>query len=693
MADLSKISDDDLMAIYKGNMSSVSDDALMAVYNADKMPEKKQEKETSVGDYLKETALGALEGYEQVITIGLGDELKAALATAATEAAGAVNENWSSPLSIGDQYDILLDQIRKEGAKRREAAPTASLLGELGGGIATGVAAGGKLAGTKIGELALKNPKIAAMLTGAASGGVYGFGTGEESVENRISQAGTGAALGGALGGAGAMAIEKAAPYAGKLAQRAKKLFKGESVDNLGDDLETLVEAQRTATNAPVAGVSGEAGQTRAMNKVIERLKEDYPDNWKQVLDAWRSSDKPLAELAQGRLQNLAKGASAYPRGEAVARKYFDEAISGSPERAAKGLPTDFHGGVEGIVKAGRKKAGPMYQQAYADIVDIGEGLKPEVKQAIKAAKRQFPSELKGLEDNSVKVLDYAKRVLDDQIGAAKRSGENNLARSRVEIKNELVNMMDEASPSYKAAREIAGDYLTTEKSMMEGLNIFKPNMDSEIVGKTLSGLSASEKTAYKEGVKKAIRTQLERVSEGVNPYKAVMGSPEKKKRLMKVFSPKEYKTLETTMKAEDRLFKMRNDVIGGSPTTSKALAAADIGIGGEGIVNAVAMGPRGAAMSYVDTLIRRAFSGMNDKTAEHVSRLIFEKDPTKKLMLIDRMSKGKVKFTPKERGQVKKAYFALNDFLKARMAGAVAGGEIPTIAIRGVDAANYEGE
>ena len=73
--------------------------------------------------------------------------------------------------------------------------------------------------------------------------------------------------------------------------------------------------------------------------------------------------------------------------------------------------------------------------------------------QALRLAKEEGdvlnPADLDG---GSIKGLHYVKRAVDDQIGAAKRAGDNNLARLLMGTKDKLVGVMQKLSPKYAQA-------------------------------------------------------------------------------------------------------------------------------------------------------------------------------------------------------------------------------------------------
>lgn len=587
-------------------------------------------------------------GASQTATMGLGDEALSAI----------------QALSPNQTYEQALQGNRQNIVEARQN-PISYGLGEVAGVIPTAIAGAG-LVPAKLAATAATMP-LRAAATGGISGAVYGFGTGEGSGQERLRQAGTSGVIGAAVGPAGSYVGGKLGP----LASRAMGLFK-KPTQAVQAPLTELVE--QAQSKIPATTYSTLSADNKALNLVENAIKNDFPDNWQQVLTAWKESDIPLAELYGSNTTSLAKGSAQFPSGQAKAEKYFDAKIGGSAERAVKAIPAsvdEFYITADDLLAKGQAKAAPLYEKANAQMVQPTAIFQaPEVQSAIASARKAYPSELDALPDNSVKVLDYAKRVLDDQIGAAQRSGEKNFARARTLIKDQLLQEIDNQVPDYKQARAVAGDYLSVNKAMDDGLDFLKASSDAELIAKKLAKMTDKEKEAYKIGVGKSIRSAIENKSEGVNPFNAVMGSPEKQKRLMKVYTPDELHQLQRGLKAEDKLFKMRNQVLGGSPTTGKAIAAAQIAAGGEEALSALATGNiKGAGLSVIKSNVAKAFSGLNDKTAEAVSKLIYETDPVKKLALIEKMTNNK-SFSEAEKQAVKQVYFTAQNLIKPKVAG-----------------------
>lgn len=575
-------------------------------------------------------------------------------------------------------YKDYLPEVRAAQQRIKEGSPWAYGGGQLGGAIAPAVAAAPLGATKAIGQYAARGipQSIGVGLgTGAVSGGVYGLGSGEEG--ERVRSGTMGAAF-GAGGGVAGGAI-------GGLASRALKAFPRKQVaQKVGGALQDIVQPTQAPQDVIETLAQKQAPEVienvpKAYGKVSSALKKDFGADLDTALEAYKKGDMSLAELYGKRTESLAEAAALYPAGREVAERYLtgktDDAytrIMNSARQNISGID-NFYTNADDLLNAGRAKASPYYAKAYEQSVENTDIFKlPEIQSAVEKAYKQYPSELSGAEPNSIKVLDYAKRILDDQIDTAKRAGQNNFARSRTDIKNQLLIAMDDVSPDYKKARSIAGDYLSVDDAMNKGLKAF--NGDSEAVKYALKGMAEQEKNAYKIGFGKAIRKQIGSVNEGANPYKRILGSPEKRKVVESILSPREFINFEKSLKAEDRLFKLRNKVLSGSPTAYREEAKNLIE---GGAVDAITGVPKQTFTNALSQMKVKLLDGLNEKTAAKVSDILYETDPIKKLEIIDMMGKAK-DFTQKEQELVKRAYAIAApryDVLSAKEIGRRAGG------------------
>lgn len=143
---------------------------------------------------------GVASNFAQGATFGLGDEAIAGTA--------ALRSAWDrgSLSGVPDDYNDALNIERGSEKNFQSQHPLIALGSQLAGGLATGFAGGETAAGRAVasslgeGSLGARIAKNAAV--GAASGGLYGFGSGEGGAENRLDSAGKSALFGGAVGSA-----------------------------------------------------------------------------------------------------------------------------------------------------------------------------------------------------------------------------------------------------------------------------------------------------------------------------------------------------------------------------------------------------------------------------------------------------------------------------------------------------------
>lgn len=626
------------------------------------------------------------EGVKSGFTSGFGDELQAGIAAGSVGLQNLAGVDTNG-LDASTAYTRALESLREEQAQARERSGGAFLAGEIGGGALTAMGLAGRAPAATAGiqqyaSRGLPQSLGTAAGIGAVSGGVYGFGSGEGGAAQRLQNAGEYGIYGGLGGVAGAgigRGVGSLASRAAKFVERRKpqatKVAPTVSGSTADQTLNQLVQATQDAQELTY----NQAVNSKAMNQVTQAIKQDYPDNYEQVLNVWKESNQPLAAIAGPALTRKATGAAQYESALPKTVSYFKGQSAEATDKALQsvyknlGDSKSYFLTIDDILAKGRAKADPLYRKAETQTVTLKE-IKPEVQEAIKQARREYPSELKDLPDNSIKVLDYAKRAIDDQISAAERAGQNNFARSRTSIKKELLSEIDAQSPDYAKARAIAGDYLSLTKAMDTGRAFDKA--DPQEIASLLKKATAQEKEAFKLGFSKKLADTINNVSEGKNPYDRVFGGATKQERLRTVLNADEYRKLETDMKAMNRLFDMQRTVLGGSPTVTKAMAAAELS--NDDIIGAITQPKK----KFMDSVLKKI--GMGDKVASSVADLLYETDPTKKLVLLERVA-GKKDFTQQEKQLVKEYYFDIAD--KLRLAGASVGGQtIPEATIRAQD-------
>ncbi|WP_279483207.1 hypothetical protein [Aureimonas sp. SK2] len=157
------------------------------------------------------------QGIMQGVTLGFADEIVGGMMTPVELAIGAIggeDEGKDILTRIADSYGRGVATQRDALDTARESHGTATLLGEVGGGLGTAGATVAKLGfsgGSRLGKIGI------GAADGLALGGASGFGAGE-GLEDSIERAGNGAVLGLGLGAA----VPAAAPLVGKAVSAGK---------------------------------------------------------------------------------------------------------------------------------------------------------------------------------------------------------------------------------------------------------------------------------------------------------------------------------------------------------------------------------------------------------------------------------------------------------------------------------------
>jgi hypothetical protein len=154
-------------------------------------------------------------GFNQGLTFGFGDELFAGV-TAPFAALGPMLEGGG--YDLGKAYESQLDTTRQAMGHQRELNPIAAGVGEIAGAITNPLT---RLAGGAVSQAPGLGVKSAiAAGEGAALGGLYGAGSADGDLNDRLSGAGAGALTGGLFGAAAPAVSKMAGDTIGRAMQR-----------------------------------------------------------------------------------------------------------------------------------------------------------------------------------------------------------------------------------------------------------------------------------------------------------------------------------------------------------------------------------------------------------------------------------------------------------------------------------------
>jgi hypothetical protein len=490
-----------------------------------------------------------------------------------------------------EDISSLIGERVGEKKRRAEEEGLAFKAGEIGAEIAPFLPVGAK----------------AGLIKGGALGGaaVSGLAAQERPEEtSRIGEAAIGAGVGGLTGGL----LRGAGVGARAIKRGVKRLTTATKPEDI------------LAARLP-------EGQTA---QLLDQLKTATPD-----------SPVILPDIAGDEVQGLTRAVGKLSGGgKDVISEALETRSVNAVERVANQLAKDissvdsYFGSLDDIAKARSKVAAPFYEKAFARRTTLDPvkdaALLDKIAPDIKAARSKFRIG-EEVADNSIVMLDSAKKTLDDKIGRAIRQGENQEARALQSIKSELVTKLDELNPDYKKAREIFSDFSSIETAQKEGLDFAKKT--PEELKSFFKKLSTGEKDAFRIGVRENLQRIVAKTPEGADPSKRIFGNSLKRKQLKAVFKDdKSFKDFERRMTEEINAADTKFKVLGGSRT--------DINIANDAqFIDEVVRGGRALTGSKTELLgalatsLKNRAAGLSNKNAKELAQILVSKEKSIKAL------------------------------------------------------------
>jgi hypothetical protein len=527
----------------------------------------------------------------------------------------------------------LADQVKQRNEQQAQL-PTSEKVGIAVGQalpyLATGVGTGKAVA-------AATGSNIAGLAAGGLVGGAVSSALSPQEqagLGNRAEEAGKGAAIGGLVGGGLGLGI-KAVGGVGKV---GKALF---TVRKPEDILAARLPKEQTL-------------------ELLEQLKTATPDN--PVL---------LPDIAGDSIKGLTRSVAKISTGRDIVTDALEKRSQGAVSRVANQLSRDispvdaYFGNLEDLTKARSEVSKPLYEQAYAEgnkniqkllkpkvtkevrfVSDGSGGVKkeitrteipapslfsnPNIQKYIAKAKNEPLFVDPRISNNDFAVLDGAKKMIGDDIGIAMRAGEKEKAGALIGIKKQIIDKLEEVSPTYKQARQVFGGFSELKGAQEAGLDFSK--LRPEEVRREILSLSAAERDAYRIGVRENLQKTVSSTADGADPAKRIFGNEFKREQLKAVFGNKaKFNEFEKKMATEIRAADTKAKVLGGSRTDFNMA-------GDEEFMNKIISGGLTAVKSKLNPLylleaahnaISNKFSGINEKNAASLARIMVNRPDT----------------------------------------------------------------
>lgn len=607
------------------------------------------------GNVERSKTASALSGAADTVTLGFGDEL-AAVAIKSIET-----------LRGNDvEYSKVRDDIRADQADAQADNPKSYLAGQVGGGVAQGVATGGA-------SLLAQAPSLGARvlgggLTGLLYGGAHGLGSGEDTVD-RLKQAGIEGVTGFVAGSAFPL-IAKGASSAYRTV--ADALFNRSAAKQAGTSPEVL---KMIGSALDADGTRGPTGAANMAKAGPEAMLADAGPNAKAILDTAIQRGGP---------------------GGVEARKAIADRTGRSAQSVADALDNTF-GAPEGVTaartairKGSATARGQAYDDAYALPIDYADPRGQAIEQIIKtrvpqsaiteanalmrAEGNQSKQILAKVADDGtvefealpdVRQIDYITRglneVADQADGAGKLGGTTAKGRAYSDLSREIRDTLRDLVPEYGKALETAADPIRRSKAVELGAKMLSPAMTRDQVAESVAGMTGAEKSALAQGVRSRLDDLMANVTRTVQDGDT--GAREAIKAIKDLSSRANREKLELAIGKDkaDALFKqideatasfdLRASVAENSKTYARQATDRRVDqITAPGPVGTLAQGkPLNAAQRIVQALTRQtpeARAEKQDRIYSEIARVLTQAPSKSKTTfdLIDAMGKGSAK-------------------------------------------------
>jgi len=548
--------------------------------------------DTGARRFIQQPLQGMTLGYSDEITGSLGG----LLAKGYDEARALMDKERLFPdESVSDLASAGIDTARKDIKQQVQERPLESIGLQLAGGIAGGAAGASTKAGQAIAS-SVRNAgtggRIAkSALVGSTAGAVAGLGGGEGGVDERLSDAATGAAMGGVVGGA--------IPAVGAVFRVGKNAITGRQADK-------LVADSLTGRN-------------------IQALRKGLSD-----------ADSPLSlvDLGGDESRSLLRSAAKFDSTQNLVSDYLTNRSVGAANRIGNVLSKkvsnveNYFQNIDDLAKARASIAQPAYQEAYKKgaklkvTTRLNTLLKDSrIDAAMNKAKAEYGVSAEAAR-NSLESIDGVKKVLDDSIGAAMRSGEKEKAAAFLKLKSELLKEVDSLVPEYKKARSIFSGFKALEDAQQTGASFLK--LDPEEIAKLRKGMTAGEHDAFLIGVRKSLQNAVDRVGDKGNTAARIFGNPAYRNRIKAAFpDEKTFDSFAKRMNQEIKAQDTFNKVIGGSRTDFNIASDEKVL---DFVQKSAQISPSVAAVDTLFTVLKSRAAGLNDKNAKKLAKILLSK-------------------------------------------------------------------
>ena len=440
--------------------------------------------------------------------------------------------------------------------------------------------------------------------------------------------AGMGLIRGGIAGGAAAELIEPTEKGTAK--ERVEQVALGAGLGGLTGG--ALLGAGKT-----IKGTAGLVKRQFVATKPEDILAKGIrPEDAQPILDKLQEGKiSVIPDVAGDEVRGLTRSIAKLPQAKDVVTDALDQRSFGAVKRVSEQLSKDispvgaYFGNIDDLAKARSEVAAPLYENAFKQntTLDINKNreLFNKIAPDIADAKNKFRLS-SDISDNSIVMLDAAKKSLDDKIGKAIRQGERQEASILQGIKKELVSKLDQLNPDYKKARQVFSDFASIQNAQEQGLDIVKKGITAEQVKRMIKEMSVAEKDAFRIGLREGLDRVVRNTSIGNDPAKKIFNDLSIVDKIKAALGDgKKFTDFKKRMQEEIAAADTRFKVLGGGRL--------DFNLSQDDVLDKIVSGVEVARGGKTEILrvtvnaLRNRAAGLNKKNAKQVAEILVNRE------------------------------------------------------------------
>ena len=520
------------------------------------------------------------------------------------------------------RYLAAVARERKAGMQAQEQHPVASAVGNVAGAVALPV-------GGMLGAATLPARIGRGAAVGAAAGGLYGAGEGENTPD-RVSRAASGALIGGAVGGA-APAVLSGVGAVGRAV--ADKLSPIASVVRGARDVDA--EAARRVVTA----LRRDAGAGLSPQEFAQQVGAGNPV---ALVDAGGETTRALARSA----------ANTSPEGRAALETLTSDRFGSQNDRAVsfvQGLvqtPGKAQITRDALQAAAERSRAPFYRRAFKD----GAGgvwssefeqlvQSPVMQSAIKEATASIRNKaatgraMQPVAPNGAPTLEFwdqVKRSLDSKYNVFQRQGDKEAAADVQALKTALVSKLDAAVPSYPVARGVAASLFKANDALDAGEKFVASKTVSNLdARRALAKMTPEERTLFAGGFASKLIEQVEATADRRNVIGKIYNSPQARERVEIALGANKAKELEAFLRVETIMDRARTAISGNSTTARQLVEAGLAGSAGYGITTGDWNPKSLLTAAFIGGIARKGVQRVDQRVARRVAEMLASNNPS----------------------------------------------------------------